>query len=143
MNSVVIIIILVLLLLSVIMLSVRVYSSTHNKLEAEREAHDKFERLYKFMSKWMAAEEQGSLMADKVKALNRDVVILGSDPVALVLKSKLDKAGISYRAEETVENCVGAGIVVVTDISRFEKWQHKLDKMGIESVSLEDIFYDK
>lgn len=140
-TSIVIIVILILLLLVSVIAGVRAYSSTHQKLELEREEHDKFERLFKFMGKWMEAEEQGNSIALKVKNANKEVVVLGDNPVAQVLKSKLDKSGVSYRAEIEVEACSGAGLVLITDISRFTKWSKKLDKIGAKCMSVEDLFY--
>lgn len=134
--------ILVLVLLAVILVIAKAYSVAHKKLEHEREDHDKFERLFKFMGKWMVAEENGDSIVTKLQTMGKDIVVLGDNPVAQVLKSKLDKAGIAYRAEEEVEACAGAGIVLVTDISRYEKWRNKLDKIGVKSVSVEDVFYD-
>ncbi len=142
MNSgMIVAIILVLLLLASIITGVKAYSTTHEKLEQEREEHDKFERLFKFMGKWMEAEENGASIAAKVQALGDDIVILGDNPVAQVLKSKLDKAGVTYRAVTEVEACAGAGIVLVTDISRFSKWSKKLEKIGVKCMSVEDVFY--
>ncbi|MBQ3773012.1 MAG: hypothetical protein II833_01345 [Pseudobutyrivibrio sp.] len=140
-TSIVIIVILILLLLVSVIAGVRAYGSTHQKLELEREEHDKFERLFKFMGKWMEAEEQGNSIASKVKNANKEVVVLGDNPVAQVLKSKLDKAGVSYRTETEVEACSGADLVLVTDISRFTKWSKKLDKIGVKCMSVEDLFY--
>lgn len=140
-TSMIVIIVLVLLLLVSIVIGAKAYSGTHKKLEIEREEHDKFERLFKFMGKWMEAEENGAAIADKVKDMDKDIVILGDNPVAQVMKSKLDKAGVSYRLETDVESCKGAGAVLVSDISRFEKWKKKLDKFGVKSVSIEDVFY--
>ena len=141
--SLVIIIILVLLLLVVAYISARAYSSTHHKLELEREECDKFERLFKFMGKWMEAEENGKLLAAKIQALGQAIVIFGDNPIAHVLCGKLDKAGIAYRVETQVEGCTGDGLVLVADISHYEKWKNKLDKMGVKSMSIEDIFYDE
>ncbi|WP_029233413.1 hypothetical protein [Butyrivibrio sp. VCB2006] len=140
-TSMVMIIVLAMLLLVSIIVGAKAYSGTHKKLEIEREERDKFERLFKFMGKWMEAEENGASVADKIKAMDKDIVILGDNPIAQVMKSKLDKAGVSYRAETEVEACKGAEIVLVSDISRFAKWEKKLDKLGIKSVSIEDVFY--
>lgn len=140
-SGMVVTIILVMLLLASVIVGTKTYSSTHQKLELEREEHDKFERLFKFMGKWMEAEENGASIVAKVQALGNDIVILGDNPVALVLKSKLDKAGVTYRAVTEVEACAGAGIVLVTDISRFSKWSKKLEKIGVKCMSIEDVFY--
>lgn len=140
-TSMVITVVLVLLLLVAVIVGAKTYSSTHQKLELEREEHDKFERLFKFMGKWMEAEENGASIAAKIQALGDDIVILGDNPVAQVLKSKLDKVGVTYRAVTEVEACAGAGIVLVTDISRFSKWSKKLEKIGVKCMSVEDVFY--
>ena len=140
-SGMVVMVILALLLLASVIVGVKAYSSTHQKLELEREEHDKFERLFKFMGKWMEAEENGASIAAKVQALGDDIVILGNNPMAQVLKSKLDKAGASYRVVTEVEACSGAGIVLVTDISRFSKWSKKLEKIGVKCMSVEDVFY--
>ena len=137
------IIVLLIILVVVIMASLRAYSSIHAKLEAEREEHDKFERLFKFMGKWMEAEENGKLLATKIQALGQAIVILGDNPIAHVLCGKLDKAGIAYRVETQEEGCTGDGLVLVADISHYEKWKNKLDKIGVKSMSIEDIFYDE
>ena len=142
-SGMIVVVILILLIVVLAFVSVRAYGITHKKLELEREERDKFERLFKFMGKWMEAEEQGSSIVQKISANGKDIVILGNNPIAQVMKSKLDKAGISYRTAEDVDSCAGAGIVLVADISRFEKWQSKLQKKGLESVSVEDLFYDK
>ena len=139
--SMIITIVLVILLVVSIAVGAKAYSSTHKKLELEREEHDKFERLFNFMGKWMETEENGTFIAAKVQELGNDIIILGDNPVALVLKSKLGKAGINYRAETEVEACAGAGIVLVSDISRFSKWSDKLEKYGVKCISVEDVFY--
>lgn len=139
--SMIIIIFLILLLLVFVIVNAKAYSSTHKKLEIEREEHDKYERLFIFMEKWMKDEEQGNSIAEKIKALGEGIVVLGDNPIAHVLKSKLDKAGVSYRAETEVEACAGAKVVLVTDISRFTKLSKNIGKIGVKCKSVEDVFY--
>ena len=138
----VIMVILLMLLLAVTVLSVKAYSDVHKKLEVEREESDKYERLFKFMGKWMEAEEKGFSISNIFREYDKEVIIFGDNPVANVLKSKLDRTGIIYRAETEPEDCTNARLVVVTDISHYEKWHKKLEKLGLETVSLEDIFYN-
>ncbi len=140
--SLVVIIVLAILVVLTAINGIKAYGSVHKKLEAEREEHDKFERLFKFMGKWMEAEEGDFSIAKAIGDMNKSIVVLGDNPVAQVLKSKLDKAGVSFRSAGKVEDCVEAELVLVTDISRYEKWQKKLKELGIESVSVEDVFYD-
>lgn len=137
-----IVIILMLLIIMLLFICAKGYSYLHKSLEAEREEHDKYERLFKFMGKWMEAEEKGSVITGKIAGLNKRIVILGDNPIARVLTSKLDKVGIEYRNVKSVDECTGAEVVLVADISRYEKWKKKLLNLGIESISVEDLLYD-
>lgn len=130
----------ILVVMSVI-IGIRAYSATHSKLEIEREEHDKYLRLFKFMGRWMVAEEQGRSIIASITSLDGDIYILGDNPISVVLRSKMDKAGVDYKFVVEADNCVGAGIVLVTDISRYEIIQHKLEKLGVRSISVEDLFY--
>lgn len=128
-----------------LIIAVRSYGGTHAKLENEREEKDKFQRLFKFMGKWIEAEENGIAIADKIssraKASEKNIVILGTNPIAQALTGKLARAGLVYRNEENVDNCTEEDLVIIADISNFEIIQKKLTVKGFECASIEDIFY--
>ncbi|ADL33192.1 hypothetical protein bpr_I0444 [Butyrivibrio proteoclasticus B316] len=130
----------ILVALSVI-IGIKAYSSTHYKLEIEREEHDKYLRLFKFMGKWMVAEEQGQSLVSSITNLDEDICILGDNSISAVLRSKLDKAGVEYKFVTEMENCIGSEVVIVTDISQYELIQGKLNDLGVKSISVEDLFY--
>ena len=124
-----------------VIIGIKAYSSTHYKLEIEREEHDKYLRLFKFMGKWMVAEEQGQSIISSITRLDGEICILGDNPISVVLRSKLDKASVEYKFVTEMENCTESDVVIVTDISQYELIQGKLNDLGVKSISVEDLFY--